>query len=306
MVVTFNAHGVPSEVAPRVLGCTSTFALIGLIGQEAPVNLKLCFLPSWNKKIKPASTAYFTALDICSDNSYIITETAAIQAALHPQAENIAQDSEEFPLNNESDNDLPLEDEPVGNPKLDNESDDLSEDNSESESGDDPSDDELGAKNSNPESDIEGPVQNPILGGQNDSLSAASGPGEHVPQLNDIRVESHPSTGLAAATYSFEEYYDDDSEETVPASEPAEACTSIDHVPWCAFRTWLNFELAKVMQSSHLNHREIDMIISIVQWAVHTPNKFMLGGFTDLTAAWTAAWQTHAEGVSFVKILCGY
>lgn len=100
------------------------------------------------------------------------------------------------------------------------------------------------------------------------------------------------------AIYPFDVYYAEEDRSESAGPQPVET----DQQPWRAFRTRLNFDLAEVMQSAHLNRQEIEEIISIVHRAIQAPHEFTLTGYNDLSDAWVKARQTETNEVSIIII----
>ncbi|KAG1744575.1 uncharacterized protein EDB91DRAFT_1236508 [Suillus paluster] len=119
--------------------------------------------------------------------------------------------------------------------------------------------------------------------GQTDSdhlppLSATASP---VPQhdVDDIKVEYHPSSGHPTQVYHFEDYGRGAGAPTaVPKADPE---------PWKPFCTRINFEVAELAHEAALSYEQLDRLIELVH---HSRFKlFTLWNHKDVRDTWEVA-----------------
>ncbi|KAG2354155.1 hypothetical protein BDR07DRAFT_1306938 [Suillus spraguei] len=85
----------------------------------------------------------------------------------------------------------------------------------------------------------------------------SSGTASPAPQhdIDDIKVEYHPSSGIPTKVYHFEDYG------RGPGAPPA--VPEADPMPWQLFRTCINFEVAELTHDAGLSHEQLDRLIHL-------------------------------------------
>ncbi|KAG1726802.1 uncharacterized protein EDB91DRAFT_1239606 [Suillus paluster] len=85
-----------------------------------------------------------------------------------------------------------------------------------------------------------------------------SGTASPAPQhdIDDIKVEYHPSSGIPTKVYHFEDYG------SGPGAPPA--VPEADPMPWQPFRTHINFEVAELAHNAGLSHEQLDRLIHLI------------------------------------------
>ncbi|KAJ7782439.1 hypothetical protein DFH07DRAFT_900870 [Mycena maculata] len=101
------------------------------------------------------------------------------------------------------------------------------------------------------------------------------------PNLDDIRYEFHPHSGLAPENCSLDEYLrQESSRRQLP---------STDQKPWSPFRTRLDFEVAEFAQENLLNSAAINQLITLIRRCAANVEEFTVQNHTDMNKQWEAA-----------------
>jgi hypothetical protein len=135
----------------------------------------------------------------------------------------------------------------------------------------------------------EAPV--PSMGQEDVSTTSESALGHRAPNIDDIRVEHHPSANVPTEHFAYEDYTS-----AIPDPDP-NVLPSSEREPWSAFRSRLNFELAEFMQDVRLNEGEIKRLLSIVDQVASRPSQYSIVDMKDLKDMWKSASAAHGSGV---------
>lgn len=128
-----------------------------------------------------------------------------------------------------------------------------------------------------------------ILGHVSDSPphSEAPGAGSNTPppaitdaQLDDIRTEYHPASGLPTTTEAFDRYgkNSDESNRMRPHTEP-----------WAPFNTRADFELAELALEAALTGRQVNALIKLIADCVNGKSYVTIQNHAELKNAWQTA-----------------
>lgn len=128
---------------------------------------------------------------------------------------------------------------------------------------------------------------------------------ETTPELDDIKIRTHPHSLKEVQVYSFIQYsVIVNKHESDDLSSFAD---SIDRRPWRPFRTRLDFETAEVMLEAHmtaaLRERNISCIIKAKGDA--PASQFTVKDQIEMDKIWAQARDTRASSVSFTSGLHG-
>ncbi|EKM55198.1 uncharacterized protein PHACADRAFT_195226 [Phanerochaete carnosa HHB-10118-sp] len=111
-----------------------------------------------------------------------------------------------------------------------------------------------------------------------------------VPQLNDFKVEYHPSSGIPARTYQFDKY-----QQERPTAPPPAKLLEFLAVPWHPFRCRDNFEFAEVVLEAGMSQPQISHLLAVVKRIQSGSSEFSFTSHKDITTAWQRASQHHAR-----------
>ncbi|KAF8884262.1 hypothetical protein CPB84DRAFT_1685948 [Gymnopilus junonius] len=118
---------------------------------------------------------------------------------------------------------------------------------------------------------------------------------------DDIKICFHPNSHQATQFFHFEGY------QGPHYARPMESDASTPRArPWAPFRTRLNFEIAELMLESHLNTKQVDVLLSLFQKAINHPDDFTLSRARDLEKIWAEARQTRGTGFEHKTITVPY
>ncbi|KAG1761725.1 hypothetical protein EDD22DRAFT_619601 [Suillus occidentalis] len=108
-----------------------------------------------------------------------------------------------------------------------------------------------------------------------------SGSTSPAPQhdIDDIKVEYHPSSGIPTKVYRFEDYG------RGPGAPPA--VPEADPIPWQPFRTRMDFEVAELAHDAGLSHEQLDRLIRLIHRS--RTELFTLKNRKDVRDMWDAA-----------------
>lgn len=112
------------------------------------------------------------------------------------------------------------------------------------------------------------------------------------PVVNHIRINFHPTSkkppkDIPTIEYAPHTYTKD------PDARP-----TIEANPWHPFRTRLDFEIAELILSTHMNKGQIDTLFSLFNKCIDNPESFTINSATELERTWTLARSYRATGVS--------
>lgn len=99
-------------------------------------------------------------------------------------------------------------------------------------------------------------------------------------EIDDIRTEYHPASGLPTTTEAFEEYGKkaDESSRAHPHTEP-----------WAPFNTRADFELAELALEAALTARQVNALVKLITDCVDKKSSITIRNHADLKAAWETA-----------------
>jgi hypothetical protein len=108
-----------------------------------------------------------------------------------------------------------------------------------------------------------------------------SGSTSPAPQHNidNIKVEYHPSSGIPTKVYRFEDYG------CGPGAPPA--VPEADPIPWQPFRTHMDFEVAELAHDAGLSHEQLDQLIRLIHCS--RIELFTLKNRKDVRDTWDTA-----------------
>jgi len=131
---------------------------------------------------------------------------------------------------------------------------------------------------------------------------------DRVHNPDDIMISRHPSSGRDTPEFlPFDEYCSSkfDSESGDGPTSDSDDILLPESVkskqPWKPFRTRLDFEVAEVMLSAHMNKRQTETTIQLfnrVKGTDRNDSDFTLVNYSDLSLIWDHARTTRASGVS--------
>ena len=100
------------------------------------------------------------------------------------------------------------------------------------------------------------------------------------PNVDDIKTEYHPFSGLQPSVQPFQDYIPTQS----PCPDP-----SIPNEPWQPFRSRLDFEIAELILGTNMNTKQINTLCSLFRRAISGTENFTLRGDKDLRNIWSHA-----------------
>ncbi|KJA13371.1 hypothetical protein HYPSUDRAFT_151670 [Hypholoma sublateritium FD-334 SS-4] len=121
---------------------------------------------------------------------------------------------------------------------------------------------------------------------------------EPQPLDKEIRVEYHPTSNREAQHFIFEDYIDN-----VVQADPHPNKIPDPHIKgpepvWHPFSSRLDFEIAELIQDTHMNSRQTDALLSLIRKCIDEPEAYTLQSSKDLKEIWTAA---RAKTIAFEK-----
>jgi hypothetical protein len=122
-------------------------------------------------------------------------------------------------------------------------------------------------------------------------------PDEPVPDPDDIKIEYHPSSGLSAQVFHFDDYKSGD-----PST--AQVSPLANNEPWKPFRSRLDFEFAEVALQAALNKEQTDTLIRLMHSVHQGHDLFTLSSHGELTEIWGEASKAYfvtSVGIKFYK-----
>lgn len=109
----------------------------------------------------------------------------------------------------------------------------------------------------------------------------------------DVLVEAHPHSGKPSVITPLDDY-------GANAPEPS---MIFEENPWAPFRTRLDFDIAELIQDTHMNKSQIDRTLKLIHQSIRTPADFTLSDGTDLENVWKAARQKYIGKEVRISIL---
>jgi hypothetical protein len=100
------------------------------------------------------------------------------------------------------------------------------------------------------------------------------------PQIDDIRTEFHPNSGLPPRIDHFSDYRAQ--ADTVRKPPP-------DKTPWRPFRSRTDFEFAEIALKASLNKDLTDALIKLIHRCAKEKGSFTLKNHSDLSELWEKA-----------------
>ena len=120
-----------------------------------------------------------------------------------------------------------------------------------------------------------------------------------MPDPDDIKIQYHPSSGLSAQVFYFDDYKSGDPP-TVGVSHLG------DNEPWKPFCSRLDFEFAEVALQAALNKEQTNTLIRLMHSAQQSHDSFTLSSYKELTGIWKEASKAHsvtAVGINLYKCI---
>ncbi|KAF9044107.1 hypothetical protein BJ165DRAFT_1594751 [Panaeolus papilionaceus] len=122
-----------------------------------------------------------------------------------------------------------------------------------------------------------------------------SGNGGQLLLVPEIKLEMHPHCHKDPVTMTRVKYC----EKEAKMEKERSAVNEVDERPWRPFRTRLDFEVAELMLNAHMNSRQIDTTISLIQDAIGestSSTQFTLTSRNDLNRIWDHALAIRGNG----------
>ncbi|KAG1823449.1 uncharacterized protein BJ212DRAFT_1566538 [Suillus subaureus] len=104
-------------------------------------------------------------------------------------------------------------------------------------------------------------------------------------QLDDIKVEHHPKSGIPTKIFAFSDFMHH------PAHHSSWSAPEPNAKPWCPFRSHLEFNIAEIALKVALNNEQTDCLIDICCCCAVQSEKFMFKNHKDICAKWDAVSQ---------------
>jgi hypothetical protein len=103
-----------------------------------------------------------------------------------------------------------------------------------------------------------------------------------VPTFNqdDIKIEYHPSSGIKAKVYSFDNFERRAADFLVPPP---------DSQPWSPFKSRLEFEIAEIMLEVGFNNQQTDRLVKLCHRCAVGKEKLTFKNHKDIHNMWEAA-----------------
>lgn len=118
------------------------------------------------------------------------------------------------------------------------------------------------------------------------------------PEQDDIRIEYHPSSQKSAVHMSLDDYLD----LNPSANQENTDNNSQNHTPWHPFSSRLDFEIADLILDTHMNSKQTDGLLSLIQRCVENPQQFSLHNSEHISNIWKAA-KTRTTSVNMSQNL---
>ena len=158
-------------------------------------------------------------------------------------------------------------------------------------------DDELSREQERGDVPIENPRPNPDPPTEDDHPGReapvsppVAAPETAAPELDDFKIEYHPSSGSVARIYSFNEFQRH--RPTVPS--PAELLEHLSK-PWQPFSCREDYEFAEVVLEAGMSQQQITRLLQVVKRIQSGESQFSFATHQDVTNAWQRAAQFHAR-----------
>lgn len=121
-------------------------------------------------------------------------------------------------------------------------------------------------------------------------------PDEAEPQPDEIRIEYHPTSQKPAVHLSLDDYLD--AADLGNSDKDAARAKSSNETPWHPFSSRLDFEIADLVLDTHMNSKQANGLISLIQRCVNNPEEFSLSSYDHISDIWKAA-RSKTSSVSF-------
>ncbi|KAG2011543.1 hypothetical protein CC2G_011650 [Coprinopsis cinerea AmutBmut pab1-1] len=112
--------------------------------------------------------------------------------------------------------------------------------------------------------------------------------------MDDIKIETHPTSGKPTSFYAYEDYTS-----SLPEITPRSRTYPSVH-PWSPFHTLLDFQIAEFMEEIGLNEGQMGCLLTLIQKAVKMPSTFTLVDGKDVRDTWEAGQLMYDTGVCVV------
>lgn len=136
-----------------------------------------------------------------------------------------------------------------------------------------------------------GPARRPIVDILNELPQPNYGQG-----VDHISIEFHTSSGKEPKNIPMEKYAPYDYTKN-PGAYPAR----LEEEPWGPFRTRLDFEIAELALTTHMNKKQITRLLSLFKRCIEDPGDFTISNATELESTWDLARSYKAAGVSITE-----
>ena len=121
------------------------------------------------------------------------------------------------------------------------------------------------------------------------------------PEKDEIRVEYHPSSGQQPQHFSFDDYQEmyGFSADDIPLDNTAtfQDEPKNQRAPWWPFSSQLDFEIAELIQETHMNERQTNSLIELINKCIEHSSDFTLKNNKDIKSIWQTA-RTRTSSVS--------
>lgn len=119
------------------------------------------------------------------------------------------------------------------------------------------------------------------------------------PQVNidHVSIQFHPSTKKLPKTVPIKNYAPLTYHNTKASDVPP---PKVDPKPWAPFRTRLDFEVAELALSAHMNREQTNTLLSLLERCASDPKELTFRSATDMEKVWEAARTCHATSVSLL------
>jgi hypothetical protein len=117
------------------------------------------------------------------------------------------------------------------------------------------------------------------------------------PELDDIKTEFHPHSGLPTKIEHFGDYKGQTTSAPIPPR---------DKSPWLPFRSRADFELAEIALKAALNKDLTNALIDLIHRCIREKESFTLRNHSDISELWQLASikVTKVSQLSSYRVAC--
>ena len=108
-------------------------------------------------------------------------------------------------------------------------------------------------------------------------------------------MEYHPRSNQEAKHFQFDDYEWGTWAENTGANIKFQAAENCE--PWRPFSSQLDFEIAELMQETHMNSSQQNALLALIRRCIQHPDSFTLQTSKDTADTWAAA-RTRTASVS--------